>query len=986
MKTAILWCLLGTATADLRRASQAKKGFKLLQQNGGRAAKNFVVGTGVTDDGLVDTATKGRVLYMEPSTFGYKGLVNQRKKNYDNFLRSNIDNEQDNRNFNNEAGLDHLPFRSFESVADTKYPHDGNTKYPHQYTAANEATFDDSLQVNNLDVDTVLKVKPGEARVTPLRWNNPHAAEIEVNLWIMCADPPTVIPVKKPTCSGEGNQNNIIEWAIPSDFNDMDWQSCEATKCFNGCVAAGDCVLQIYAHSVETRQYTTSVPIIVTKGAKGDGLDYSVNPKDIAEATAFAWPTNYDLKSLTQATPPSSAAIGGVGDDLSNVKVCVSSQREGISPAGDAVDQVELTNTGTAATLNAPKVNLYLCKRNENERAAEKRVKKVVYSVTGANAKTKSKRENYTPFEMSSVNKFNGDADLKTVVAELTSYSGTTRTITVKLDMSINKRWRFRRHLQAVCPTGKLKEPTPDPWYDLSKLKRETCLSAQDPNANYKNTLPQRGILHSDVANHAYQNSNYSPYSGQQHSEISRTMQAAAVIHMTSANRGELGKNNIPNAIKQTAKQLNKQVNKLYKAYEKVANKVIDTLTAKGDTNGGNIQMGVQPLGTSFRAEEKGATSTKRLKTTTYVPSFNTKGYDMATIQAVIAKSAGNNGEYADLLSTPKPTGDRFIEIYTATMNKMLPAFAQAQKKGVTYMESVKMVPCSTLSSDMEIKSKDWTSTSCCTGSLQNRAKGGCGATLADKKEFQKRNADGKTDGGQYAAQQFNEQRFYALYQCPAQCLNNNKVTPALVAAVTKTSKGTCVTYVDGADGCVATKTPNAGIIDCRSCSGIFNNVAPKSFGSEFSIGKVSQNSKLDELVKSVQTGSAEEEEESGNVLKSAGDALVDDDTAICHTPSSFECPNGDADFAAESQAGKCTEQESAKIDRMCDDGPCDSDSDSELCVNAKRMCEVDPDSGVLCMPNSENDPCQGCVVKGVNHGEIAAVSAAALVVLALTM
>ena len=40
---------------------------------------------------------------MEPSTFKYKGLEHQKRRNYDNFLRSNIDNEQDNRNFNSEA-------------------------------------------------------------------------------------------------------------------------------------------------------------------------------------------------------------------------------------------------------------------------------------------------------------------------------------------------------------------------------------------------------------------------------------------------------------------------------------------------------------------------------------------------------------------------------------------------------------------------------------------------------------------------------------------------------------------------------------------------------------------------------------------------------------------------------------------------------------------------------------------------------------------
>ena len=175
MKATIVWCLLGFAAADLRQASQPKKAYNLLQQGGGRGSKNFVVGSGQNVDGTTNTENKGKVLYMEPSVFGYQGLKNQRKKNYDNFLRSNIDNEQDNRNFNNEAGLDHLPFRTYQSAVETKYP----------YKGAQEGDDDDSLQVNGVNVDTVLRVAPGEPRLTPLRWNNPHASDLEVNLWIM---------------------------------------------------------------------------------------------------------------------------------------------------------------------------------------------------------------------------------------------------------------------------------------------------------------------------------------------------------------------------------------------------------------------------------------------------------------------------------------------------------------------------------------------------------------------------------------------------------------------------------------------------------------------------------------------------------------------------------------------------------------------------------------------------------------------------------
>merc|ERR1712151_865210 len=106
----------------------------------------------------------------------------------------------------------------------------------------------------------------------------------------------------------------------------------------------------------------------------------------------------------------------------------------------------------------------------------------------------------------------------------------------------------------------------------------------------------QRAVLHSDVANHAYQDSDYSPYMGQQACEISHTMQAASVIHMTSGSRGELGKNSIPNQVKQLVKQLNKKVNNIYQNYEKVANKIIDDLTNSG---GKDAAATVGPQGTA---------------------------------------------------------------------------------------------------------------------------------------------------------------------------------------------------------------------------------------------------------------------------------------------------------------------------------------------------------------------------------------------------
>lgn len=225
------------------------------------------------------------------------------------------------------------------------------------------------------------------------------------------------------------------------------------------------------------------------------------------------------------------------------------------------------------------------------------------------------------------------------------------------------------------------------------------------------------------------------------------------------------------------------------------------------------------------------------------------------------------------------------------------------------------------------------------------------------------------------------------LYQCPQNCLSTQIKTASLVAATTKTSKGTCITYMDGSNGCVP--TAKAGVTDCRSCAGIFNNVAPKSFLKVFGpTNPLAPVDGLDRMVQRVQGAGAAEE--FGNVLEE-GAELGTDDTAACWTTSSFECPGGDAGFAAAVEGGTCKEDESTKIDDMCDDGPCDNDPDSQTCTQAKLKCEVDPDSGVKCMPG-ENDPCEGCVKKVTDvttgrgffdRGGIAAVSVAAWVLLA---
>lgn len=361
----LLSCLGAPCFADLRMASQTKdhgnkKAWEVQQRN-----RN------------VPFVTK-YALYMEPSDFNYAGLKQQRDGGgYDNFLRSNIDNEQDRRNFNTEEGKDHLPFRSYETAARDV---DSGITVKHKMVAGSAA-------------GDHWEITPGEPFDVPLRWNNPHSSEIEVNIWIMNKDGgPHVVPVMKPSCSGEGYQDNAFTFTIPTNFVDV--ASCEKI---------GECVAQIYAHSVESRMYSMGTPVII-KGSKG------------------AW-------------------------NAANVQ-------------------------------NAPQ----------------------------------------------------------------------------------------------------------DTALDLHKLHR-LCLpsgSNTQTHANYEKAVVYKARLSSDVYNHAYQNSDFSPYAGQQPLHISQNLQAACILKMTVGNFGELGKSYVPKRAKQHAKKLDKKARNLIRVYETTTNAIIEAI--KEDT------------------------------------------------------------------------------------------------------------------------------------------------------------------------------------------------------------------------------------------------------------------------------------------------------------------------------------------------------------------------------------------------------------------
>jgi hypothetical protein len=155
------------------------------------------------------------VVYRAPGTFGYQGIINEKKNNNDQYLRSNIDNEANKRNAAKEAPLDMLPCR--QDVIGPKM----------QFTRG---------QVNQM----------------PLRWNNPHDSSCEVNIWVNGMT--KVAPVKRPFHCGGGYQDQRFTFTIPKDF-----PGCET--------AAENCVVQIYGHSVEPRTYAMCIDFTLAPGA-----------------------------------------------------------------------------------------------------------------------------------------------------------------------------------------------------------------------------------------------------------------------------------------------------------------------------------------------------------------------------------------------------------------------------------------------------------------------------------------------------------------------------------------------------------------------------------------------------------------------------------------------------------------------------------------------------------------------------------------------
>ena len=447
--TLIFLNILNFSYADLRMASSPKK--------------NFVVENG---NNAIPFVKNSIAIYMEPSTFNYQGLKNQRENNYDNFLRSNIDNEQDNRNFEEEIGKDMLPFRTYEAE-----------------------TFGNTI-VTNIGKQTLI----------PLRWNNPHSSECEINIWIKSSlGDNIVVPIKKPSCCGEGYQDNMISFTIPTDFKEL------VTKIpgFTGCNIVGDCTLQIYAHSVEPRTYAIGSPILV---------------------------------------PDSRVEIGTFIPALNN-----------------------------SAILHS----------------------------------------------------------------------------------------------------------TIDPQLNIDYLNHEVCLSTINNSSNILSAVPRFARLVSDQFNHAYQNSNYSPYSGQQHESISKNLQAATILRMTAANGGELGKSIINKENKKFIERLINNVNNVVEKYENTANRIFNKIKNDYKTED---KLGEQQLANCFRCSDTGSVNTNRIEQRTYIPSFEIPNQNLAN-----QLRNDLNNDVINLI----PYNSNSVQIYMGALKELSNQFQEAKLRGIIYQPAM---------------------------------------------------------------------------------------------------------------------------------------------------------------------------------------------------------------------------------------------------------------------------------------------------------
>jgi hypothetical protein len=155
---------------------------------------------------------------------------------------------------------------------------------------------------------------------------------------------------------------------------------------------------------------------------------------------------------------------------------------------------------------------------------------------------------------------------------------------------------------------------------------------------------------------------------------------------MLPGNRGELGQRALradnPQGFK-FARSLDRKARKLVKKYEEIANDLIgvigDNMKTEDQFWGRNSQgaNASQRTENCFRCAETGSTNTRRLTTTTYIPSYQIPMNKLNALNELLA----TDSPYRDLVDFN--TG--LVQIYLTVVNDLNAEFRKAQELNITY-------------------------------------------------------------------------------------------------------------------------------------------------------------------------------------------------------------------------------------------------------------------------------------------------------------
>jgi len=210
---------------------------------------------------------------------------------------------------------------------------------------------------------------------------------------------------------------------------------------------------------------------------------------------------------------------------------------------------------------------------------------------------------------------------------------------------------------------------------------------------NIKSCIPRLPRLVSDVWNHAYQNRDYSPYSGQQPESISQNLQAACVLKMTTGDRGELGRQLMYKDNRtafEYSKKLRKKVDNLIKAYESITIQIIEAVghnmtslgIMKTKQNKGKY-LHIQ-TNNCFRCAEVGSRTSKRKTTNTYIPSFEIPAKLLHDAAQYVPPAYGH-------LITIRNDGVGVLQIYNAVVEDMNKDLLEASKTHGLHYQGAKL-------------------------------------------------------------------------------------------------------------------------------------------------------------------------------------------------------------------------------------------------------------------------------------------------------